>query len=221
MKKILIILLALALVFSLASCRVEEETPAPTPDNSDNNNNNNNNNDDNTVPALDIEAYKNAVANTSLVSANIKVTASNDYFPNDPLVAEYDVEFKDDGSAVVNFTYMQYNTITPGGTQDITSTYNGYANIAADGTVTGSPISTNVTAAASVNFNLDLNKMTASDDHGILYANIPAANTASVLGGAIGADVVLTLIVSDGVVTGATISYVENGVSYEIVCTYN
>ena len=204
MKKILIILLALTLVFSLASCKKDDPAPS-TP----------------SAPVVDLAAFQSAVANTSLVSANIKVTASNDVFPNDPLVAEYDVEFKDDGSAVVSFTYMQYNEIKPGGTQDITSTYNGYATISADGTVTGSQVNGTVTAAASVNFNLDGSKMTVSEDHGILRANIPAANTASVLGGAIGADVVLTLTVSGGAVTGATINYELGGVSYEIVCTYN
>lgn len=204
MKKILIILLALTLAFGLASCKKDDPTPsAPA------------------APAVDLAAYQTAVANTSLASANITVTASNDVFPDDPLVAEYDVEFKDDGSAVVNFTYMEYNEIKPGGNQEIASTYNGYATISPDGTVTGSQINANVTAAASVNFNLDGSKMTVSEDHGILRANIPAANTASVLGGAIGADVVLTLTVSGGAVTGATINYELGGVSYEIVCTYN
>ena len=205
MKKILIILLALTLVFSLASCKKDEPAPDNTP----------------AAPTVDLEAYKTAIANTSLAIANIKVTASNDIFPNDPLVAEYDVEFNDDGSAVVRFTYMQYNEIDPGVTQEITSTYNGYATISADGTVTGNRVDSNITAAASVNFNLDATKMTVSEDHGILRANIPAANTASVLGGAIDVDVVLTLTVSGDVITGATINYVENGVSYEIVCTYN
>ena len=203
MKKILAIFLALTLVFSLASCKEDNSDGTPA------------------APAVDVAAYKTAIANTSLVSANVKVTASNDIFPNDPLVAEYNVEFKDDGSATVSFTYMQYNTITPGESQDITSTYNGVATVSPDGTVTGSQVSANVTAAASVNFNLDESKMTVSEDHGILRATIPAANTAPVLGGAIGADVVLTLTVANGVVTGATINYVENGVSYEIVCTYN
>jgi hypothetical protein len=203
MKKILIILLALTLAVGLASCKKDDPTPAPA------------------APTVDLAAYQAAVANTSLVSANITVTASNDFFPNDPLFAEYDVEFKDDGSAVVNFTYMEYNEIKPGEDKGIYSTYNGYATISPDGTVTGSQINASVTAAASVNFNLDGTKMTVSEDHGILRANIPAANTASVLGGAIGADVVLTLTVANGAVAGATINYVLNGVSYEIVCTYN
>ncbi len=204
MKKILIILLALTLAVGLASCKKDDPTPsAPA------------------APTVDLAAYQAAVANTSLVSANITVTASNDFYPDIPLVAEYDVEFKNDGSAVVNFTYMEYNEIKPGEDKGIYSTYNGYATIAPDGTVTGSNVNVNVTAAASVNFNLDGTKMTVSEDHGILRANIPAANTASVLGGAIGADVVLTLTVANGAVAGATINYVLNGVSYEIVCTYN
>ena len=108
MKKILIILLALTLVFSLASCKKDEPAPDNTP----------------AAPTVDLEAYKTAIANTSLAIANIKVTASNDIFPNDPLVAEYDVEFNDDGSAVVRFTYMQYNEIKPGVEQaEITSTF--------------------------------------------------------------------------------------------------
>ena len=63
--------------------------------------------------------------------------------------------------------------------------------------------------------------MAASEDHGILRANISAANTAAVLGGAIGADVVFTLSTANNTVTGATINYTLDGAAYEIVCSYN
>lgn len=198
MKKFIAILLALTLVFALASCKK-----------------------DNAPAAVDVESYKTAVANTSLRTAKLVVTQTNDLFPNDPLVAEYEISFNDDGSAVVDFTYMLYQTITPGGDGVITEQHTGHANIAADGTVTGDRVSDTVTAAASVSFNLDATKMTVSEDHGILRANIPAANTAAVLGGAISADVVLTLSTANGVVTGATINYTTANASYEIVCTYN
>lgn len=196
MKKFIALLLALTLVFALASCKPQEN-----------------------APSVDIETYKTAVSNTALKSAHIEITAKNDFLPDHPLTAEYDVNYKDDGSATVNYTYTVYNEINED-TTDITTTMSGYATISADGTVTGD-VSATVTSAASVNFNLDLSKMAASEDHGILRANVSAANTEAVLGGAIGADVVFTLTVANGVVTGATINYTLDGVAYEIVCSYN
>lgn len=195
MKKIIALLLALTLVFALASCR------------KDNGNN------------IDIEPYKAAISATSLNSATIKITATNDFLPDYPLEANYEISYKDDGSATVNYTYMVYNEIKENST-DITTTLSGYATIAADGTVAGD-ISATVSAAATVNFNLDLGKMAATEDHGILRANIAAADTQAVLGGAIGADVVFTLSIANGVVTGATVNYTLDGVAYEIVCSYN
>ena len=195
MKKIIAILLALTLVFALASCNKD------------------------TTPSVDLEPFKTAIANTTLSSAKIEITAKNDFLPEHPLMAEYNVTYNDDGSATINYTYMVYNEITSN-TTEITTTIPGYATISADGVVSGD-VSATVSAAAGVNFNLDLAKMAATEDHGILRATVSAANTADVLGGAIGADVVFTLTVANGTVTGATINYTLDGVAYEIVCTYN
>ena len=195
MKKIIAILLALTLLFALASCKGDNG------------------------PTVDIESYKTAISNTSLKSAHIEITAKNDFLPEHPLTAEYNVTYNDDGSATINYTYMVYNEIGAE-TTDITTTIPGYATISADGVVSGD-VSATVSSAAGVNFNLDLGKMAASEDHGILRATGSAADTEAVLGGAIGADVVFTLTVANGTVTGATINYTLDGVAYEIVCTYN
>ena len=201
MKRIVALLLALTLVFALASCK-----PDDTPDG----------------PAkLDITPVKEAIAATALTSARVEVVASNDFLPEHPLTAKYDVVYNADGSASVVFTYDQYNDITPEG-GDIITTSRGSATVAADGTVTGDPVSGTVTGAASVSFNLDESKLASFDlSMGILSANVAKDNTAAVLGSAINADVVLTVATANGVVTGATISYDLDGVHYEISCTYN
>ncbi len=195
MKKFIAVLLALTLVFALASCRKDE------------------------APSVDLEPFKTAIANTSLTSAKIEIIATNDYLPDHPLSAVYNVTYNDDGSATINYTYMVYNEIGAE-TTEITTTIPGYATISADGVVSGN-ISATVSAAAGVNFNLDGGKMAASEDHGILNATICAADTEAVLGGAIGADVVFTITIAGGTVTGATINYTLDGVDYEIICTYN
>ncbi len=196
MKRLIAIILALTLIFALASCKNNEG------------------------PSVNIEPFKAAIANTSLKNATIEITATNDFLPDYPLVAHYEITYANDGSATVNYTYMVYNELSENASGDVTTTIPGYATISADGTVSGD-ISATVTSAASVNFNLDLGKMTASEDHGILRASISAANTAAVLGGAIGADVVFTLTIANETVTGATINYTLDGVDYEIVCSYN
>ncbi len=195
MKRLIAILLALTLVFALASCGKKAEN------------------------TINLEPYTSAIANTSLKNATVEITQTNDFLPDYPLVARYEITYNNDGSATVNYTYMEYVEIGED-SDSITNTISGYATISADGTVSGN-ISATVTAAASVNFNLDASKMAASEDHGILRANISAANTAAVLGGAIGADVVFTLSTANNTVTGATINYTLDGAAYEIVCTYN
>lgn len=195
MKKIVALVLALALCFALASCKNGKGG------------------------SVNIDEFKNAIAATVLDSAKIEVTQVNDLLPETPLTAVYDIDYEDDGSATVDFTYTLYNEL---GAENITSTHTGSARIAPDGTVTGDSVGANVTSVASVSFNLDQKKMSScTASMGILTAKIPAANTASVLGVEIGADVVLTISISGGVVAASTVSYTVNGIYHTIECTYN
>lgn len=196
MKKIVAIILVLCALLALASCGKKTDNNA------------------------DLDTVKAAVAATSLKNAHVEVVATNSFIA-EPLTAKYDIVYDTDGSAEIEFTYELYNEISENGTQDVKTEYSGSATVASNGEVVGDPVSGTVTAAGSANFNLDPSKMTYSFEMGIFTANIPAANTAAVLGISVGADVVLTVSVANGVVTGATVTYTKDNVKNEIVCTYN
>lgn len=200
MKRIIAIILAFTMLFALASC-------GPKGDG---------------TKTVDLTEFKNAVAATAPTAVKVEVTQKNDFLPDVPLTATYNIEYASDGSATVNFEYTLYEEIDENNPPEhITTTYTGAASIAPDGTVTGDKVGGTVTSVASVNFNLDESKMTSTASLGILTARIPAANTAAVLGTAIDADVTLTLSTANGVVVGATLSYTLGGSEYEIACTYN
>ncbi len=198
MKRIIAIILAFAMLFALASCGQKGDG----------------------TKTVDLTEFKNAVSATAPTAVKVEVTQKNDFLPDVPLTATYNIEYASDGSATVNFEYTLYNEIDEEET-DLTTTYTGAASIAPDGTVTGDKVGGTVTSVASVNFNLDESKMTSTASLGILTARIPAANTAAILGTAIDADVTLTLSTANGVVVGATLSYTLGGSEYEIACTYN
>lgn len=198
MKRIIAIILALTMLFALASCGPKEDGGK----------------------TVDLTEFKSAVAATAPTSVKVEVTQKNDFFPDVPLTAEYNIEYAADGSATVNFEYTLYNEIDENATEP-TTTYTGTATITSTGTVTGDNVGGTITSVASVNFNLDEGKMACTASMGILTAKISAANTAAVLGTAIDADVTLTLSTANGVVVGATLTYTLGGSEYEIACTYN
>jgi len=201
MKRIFALILALTLVFALVSCKGDEVQQGVK---------------------VDVDSYKNAIAATKLNTAKVEVTQANDFIPEHPLTAEYNITYAEDGSATVEYTYSEYNEIAEDGAEDFITVHKGSAEIAADGTVTGDPVGTAITSAASIGFNLDPSKMiSCTESMGILTAKIAAANTAAVIGVAVDAEVTLTISVANGVVVGATVSYVIGAGSYTIECTYN
>ena len=95
----------------------------------------------------------------------------------------------------------------------------GTATIDKNGIVTGDLNST-VTAATLLNYNLDGAKMTYRAEVGVLSATISAANTESVLGVNLEADVTLTLTISEGKIVSVTLNYQTTTGAAEIVTTY-
>lgn len=207
MKKIIALLLALTCVFALAACG-DEPDPTPTPDGGDNTN-----------TYEDLAPFTAAIAASNPASASINVAQTSTQF-NVTMNGEYDVVYNEDGSATVEYSYDKYNEITDD-TTEVTTTVTGTATVDKDGNVTGS-LNTTVTAATAIKVTLDgakLGDYTVAS--GALIAKVAAADTASVLGVAISADVTLTITVANGNVATMTISYESTVGPVEIVCSYN
>ena len=197
MKKIVALLLALVCVFALASCGGPETPEGPD--------------------YSDLEAFKAAITASAPAGAVITVELENTI--STPLMGTFTVTYGEE-NAVVEYEYDQFLPIDPSApAESDRETVTGTATIDKNGTVTGDLNST-VTAATLLNYNLDGTKMTYIVEAGILSANISAANTESVLGVNIGADVTFTLAIFEGKVVSVTLNYQAATGAAEITTTY-
>ncbi len=177
-----------------------------------------------------LDPFKAAFGADSLSSANITIEMSAPIF-DETMDAEYDIVYNDDGSINIAYTYEQIAEISGDADPEaLFTTVSGTAAIGADGSLNGS-VDDKIVAAARTSYNLDPALMSYSVAAGVLTMNVPAANTAAVLGSAIDANVRVTITVADGAVVGITMDYTlvvsipEINESYDcpvvIVCTYN
>jgi len=203
MKKIIALLLALVCVFALVSCGGTPEVP-DVPDEPDYSN---------------LEPFKAAVTASAPKTAKIEVSMETT-ISDEPMTGEFDISYGAE-NILVNYTYDQFNEINATNpTAPDKETVTGSATIDKNGNVTDGSVSSTVTAAALAQYNLDGAKMTYTVQVGVLTATIEAANTESVLGAKIDADVTLTLTVTDGKVTSVTINYTTSEGPATIATTY-
>ncbi len=188
MKKIIALMLALVCVFALASCG---GTPDEIPDAPDYSN---------------LEPFKTAVTasapKTAVVEVSMETTISDE-----PMEGTFNISYGAE-NILVEYTYDQFREIdasNPTGEDKVAVT--GTATIDKDGNVTDGAVSSTVTAAALAQYNLDGAKMTYTVQIGVLSATIQAANTESVLGVKIDADVTFTLTVANGKIASVTLNY--------------
>ena len=197
MKKIIALIMALTLVFALASC-----APAST----------------------DLIEYTEAIANTTPASAIIDVTTYDTEFAIE-LKGLYTVTYNEDGTATLEYEYEKLNpAIVSGSDAEMKEVINGSATIGADGAVTGD-VSASVIAATVIKFDLTKTIKTYIVARGILTANIDKANTAAVLGVELPSDASLELRLAEteaGARIGqATVNYTTDRGTVRIVCQYN
>ena len=203
MKKIIALLLALVCVFALVSCGGTPEVP-DVPDEPDYSN---------------LEPFKAAVTASAPKTAKIEVSMETT-ISDEPMTGEFDISYGAE-NILVNYTYDQFNEINATNpTAPDKETVTGSATIDKNGNVTDGSVSSTVTAAALAQYNLDGAKMTYTVQVGVLTATVEAANTESVLGVKIDADVTLTLTVTDGKVTSVTINYTTSEGPATIATTY-
>lgn len=197
MKKIIALLLALVCVFALASCGGPETPEGPD--------------------YADLEPFKAAITASNPAAAVITIELENTI--GDPLTGTFAVTYAADNT-VVEYEYDQFLPIDPSSpAESDRETVSGTATIDKNGIVTGDLNST-VTAATLLNYNLDGTKMTYRAEVGVLSATISAANTESVLGVNLEADVTLTLTISEGKIVSVTLNYQTTTGAAEIVTTY-
>ena len=194
MKKIIALILALTCVLALVSC------------------------DGGSADHSVLETYKAAVDATVPSRATINITYTDTKL-GVVLDGNYLVVYNADGTATVNYEYEKVNEIDSD-SDELVSKVNGVVTVKADGTVTGS-IDKKVTAATVAKINLDPAKMTYTVTRGILTAKIAAADVSAVLGVDIGADVGMTMTVSDaGKIGSISYNYATASGTASVVCFY-
>lgn len=197
MKKILALILVVGCIFAFASCDLFSGTETP----------------DDSYAIPDIQAKIDASAPKGAdITVTFKTTLGD-------LNGSYDVTYNEDGTANVDYSYEQFNTITAG-SSELKSTYTGSVTVAADGSVSGT-LSTEALNAVSFDLKLDESKLSnVAINAGVLSANVKAADTAAVLGVALDYDVQLTVVTGTNGVTSMTVAYTANLGAVEIVTLY-
>lgn len=197
MKKILALILVVGCIFAFASCDLFSGTETP----------------DDSYAIPDIQAKIDASAPKGAdITVTFKTTLGD-------LNGSYDVTYNEDGTANVDYSYEQFNTITDG-SSELKSTYTGSVTVAADGSVSGT-LSTEALNAVSFDLKLDESKLSnVAINAGVLSANVKAADTAAVLGVALDYDVQLTVVTGTNGVTSMTVAYTANLGAVEIVTLY-
>ncbi len=201
MKKIVALLLALVCAFALVSCGGPENPP------------------DEGTDYTNLNPFKTAITASAPATAVITVELENT-ISDEPLTGTFSVTYGAE-STQVEYEYEQFVEINANApTESDRETVTGTATIDKNGNVTGGDINATVTAATLLNYNLDGTKMTYTVEAGVLSATIAAANTESVLGVNIGADVTFTLTVANGKIVSVTLNYQASTGAAEITTTY-
>lgn len=200
MKKILVLMLALVMVFAIVSCG--DDTTVPGGDNGG------------ADEVVDFTPFKDAVNASVPATATVKVSMENDL---GTLNAQYDVVYASDRSAAINYSREVFNEV---GADEIKSTITGTVAMSKDGNLSDTEALGGTGALVAAKITVDESKMTATVNGNILTATISASNTASVLGTAIDADVTLILYIADGTVSSFSLNYTIGANAYSVSCDY-
>ena len=195
MKKIIALLLMLALAFTMIACGDDEPTEEEL-------------------------AYQAAVAEytkaafTTPKTLTIVVSADSVF---GVLTSKYDVAYAEDGSATIEYTVDKINGLD---SADEKTTLEGTINVDANGNYSDGSFAGSNPLASGVKLNLASETVTFTIAGDVLTGTIASANTEAVLGVAIAADVVLTVTKLDGKIGSVALSYVLDGNTVNALCTY-
>ena len=217
MKKILCLLLTFVLVFAFASCDKfnKGDDKDDNNDSTNNNTNNDNTNDNNDkAPADPFAAFENAIATSdasTVVVDVVTITALGE------LDAHYEVIFKDDGSAVIRYTYERFYEIGEGPDNETTyevgpvtvyrDTDGNYSeNIGVDIAGIEPALAFDI---ASLKGSVVINEM--GDE---LNGTIPKTNTLNLLGSQFSSDVQLKIALRNGKLNKIIIASTDRTITY-------
>lgn len=236
MKKILLMLLTLAIVFSLASCglfnkdcteHVDEDKDgkcdnckADVDDGKDDGKDDgttDDGGDDTQNSEITLADYTAAMTNTTPATVTIRTAYANKA-PAVTLEGEYVVTYNVDGTATIVYSYDVLNDI---GASEMMTKKTGTVELLADGTASGD-LNEAVKAAAINKISLDASKMDYEISMGVLNAVISAANTEAVFGIDFGSEVTLLMrITDDGKIGSYSLSYSTAAGDADIVCMFS
>ena len=165
-----------------------------------------------------VSTFQDAIANTSPAFAKIETKVETSL---GELKASFEITYKEDGSAVIEYAYEKFNTIDEGAADEEKTTVEGTVTRAADGTVSGdatAPDLSAVTAGTAIDLSaVKAENVTISESGDTLTATVAKDDTDAVFGAEFPADVTFVVTVNAGKVDSFTITY-EGA---EIKCNYN
>ena len=195
MKKIIALLLMLALAFAMIACGDDEPTEEEL-------------------------AYQAAIAEYTkaafVAPKTLTIVVSTDSVFG-VLTSKYDVAYAEDGSATIGYSVDKINGLD---SADEKSTLVGTINVDVNGNYSDGTFAGANPLASGVKLNLASETVTFTIAGDVLTGTIAAANTEAVLGVAIAADVVLTATKVEGKIISVALSYVLDGNTTNALCTY-
>jgi hypothetical protein len=196
MKKLLVILLAIACAFTMFSCGDEESSAS-------------------------LSDFSKAVKNTNPTVSALVITT---YTQFGPLTTSYLTTYAADGTFAIKYSIEKFNAIETGEADEVISVTEGTVNCDANGNYTdGGSFTGSVADAQGAKLNLTGKKMTYKISNGgsVLTATIKAANTVAVLGTEYASDVTLVLTRNGDKIISYTLSYAIESGSVKVTCSYN
>ena len=204
MKKIIAILLLVCCVAAMSSCSIINKVLGK--DDGEGNGNN---------APTGFAAFTSAISATN--ASNVQVTSTTETSLG-KLTTTLSVAFKNDGSAVINYSYERFNEIGEGAADEIKSTVTGTITRAADGTYSGDMIDgidlSAVAAGPALNISSLESIATINEGGDVLTATVAAASSEAVFGSAFSKDVALEITIKDGAVKYIDIEFENGSVSF-------
>ena len=208
MKRFIALLLSLVCAFALFSCNNGGDGGDDTPGGE---------NKEPTV-AEKIAPYTAAINAANPTAATVNVTYVTDEYT---LTSELNASYKDDGTAEITGEVDRLGKIAEGESFIVTTPVT--VTVGADGTITSGEESLGTAAAAAaIKLNLDPAKLVdVRVESCVLFAKVYTADTASVLGAALGSTANISVTIANGKVASFTVEYLDGDNTVTVACSYN
>lgn len=161
-----------------------------------------------------VETFEAAVENTNAAGIIVKSEVETAL---GKLTSEFDIAYKADGSATVEYKCEKFNLIGEGDEEK--SVIEGTVVRAADGTYTGDVPEgldlSSVNASAALNLDSVKDAAVINEAGDVLEVNVPSAKSAEVFGAEFSRDAVLEIFLANGVVSQMKITFEGGKITYQ------